>query len=460
MDDKLKVAVIGGGSGGYPAAIRAARLGAEVTLIEKDSLGGVCLNRGCIPTKALLQSGEILKTIKDSGIFGIKCGDGKVDFRAVISHKNSVIQKLRQGVEGLLSAKKIRIIKGTAMLIDPSTIQILETEDKIKVDKIIIATGSRPTKLNINGFEGSDVLDSDKFLEMEDLPKSAVIIGGGAIGVEFAQILNRMGVEVTTLELMENLVPEADKEIAQALEKNIIEEGIKVFTKAEIKAIKHGKDLNTINFTVGDESKKCKAERVIVTVGRKPDLSHLNVDTIGLAQENNTIIVNDHMETNLPGVYAVGDVVGGIMFAHVATAEGECAAKNAIGQESTISYKAIPSCIYTSPEMASVGLTEEQAKVKFDIQVGRFPFYASGKALVLNQTYGMVKIIAERKYGEILGIHMIGPHVTDMIAEAVLGISMEMTVEELAHTVHPHPTLSEAVMEAALSLSGGAINMP
>ncbi|MBW1692257.1 MAG: FAD-dependent oxidoreductase, partial [Deltaproteobacteria bacterium] len=293
MGDKLKVAVIGGGSGGYPAAIRAARLGAEVALIENDLLGGVCLNRGCIPTKALLQSGEILKTIKDSGIFGIQCGDGKVDFRAVISRKNSVIQQLRRGVERLLAAKKIKIIKGTATLLDPSTVQILETEDKIKVDKIIIATGSRPIKLDINGFEGPDILDSDKFLEMEDLPKSVVIIGGGVIGVEFAQILNRMGVELTILELMENLVPEIDKEIAQGLEKSIIEEGIKVFTKAEIKGITHGKDLKTIIFTVGEESKKCKAERVIVSVGRRPDLSHLNVDTIGLAQENNTLIVNE-----------------------------------------------------------------------------------------------------------------------------------------------------------------------
>jgi dihydrolipoamide dehydrogenase len=298
------------------------------------------------------------------------------------------------------------------------------------------------------------------FLEMESLPKSAVIIGGGVIGVEFAQILHRMGVEVTVLELMENLIPGADKEIAVALGNSLVEEGIKVFTKASVKEIVHGRTQKTIGFQVGEEAKKCKAERVIVSVGRRPDLSHLNVDKVGLAQERGRLVVNNRMETNVSGVYAVGDVVGGIMLAHVATAEGECAAKNAMGHEILMSYRAIPSCIYTSPEVASVGLTEEQAKERFDIRVGRFPLYACGKAMVLNKTYGMVKIIAERKYGEVIGVHIIGPHATDMIAEAVLGMAMEMTVEELAHAVHPHPTMSEAVMEAALTLSGGAVHLP
>jgi len=460
MGNGMRITVIGGGVGGYPAAIKAARLGSEVTLIERDRLGGVCLNWGCIPTKSLLQTGETIRTIQESETFGIKCEGYRVDFQAVMNRKNAVIRQLRQGVEKLLTAKKIKILKGTAALIDASSVQIMETEEKIKSDKIIIATGSKPTKLNIDGAEGPDVWDSDTLLEMERLPKSAVIIGGGAVGVEFAQILNCMGVEVTILELMETLLPGTDREVALALEKGLVQVGIKVFTGAEVKRIKQEKAHRAITFAVGTESKKCQAEKVVVCTGRRPEFSLLHVDRIGLAHKNGVLIVNDHMETNVPGIYAVGDVVGGIMLAHVAMAEGECAVKNAMGHQSRISYRAIPSCIYTSPEVASVGLTEEEAKERFDIQVGRFPFYACGKALVLNETYGMVKVIAEKRYGEVLGVHIIGPRATDMIAEAVLGISMEMTVEELAHAVHPHPTISEAMMEAALTLSGGAIHIP
>jgi len=457
---KTKITVIGGGVGGYPTAIKAARMGAEVTLIEKDLLGGVCLNWGCIPTKSLLQSGQVIRTIKEAKTFGIECGNYKVDLGAIMNRKNSVIQQLRNGVEKLLAAKRVRIVKGTATFLDSTTVQILETKEKIRSDKIIIATGSKPVNLNIQGAEGPDILDSDKFFEMESLPKRVVIIGGGVIGIEFAHILNRLGADVTILEMMENLIPGMDKEIALAVEERTVQEGIKVFTKANVKKITHGREKNTVTFELEEKSKKCVAEKVILSVGRKPDLTVLNVDKVGLAHKDSTLLVNERMETNIPGIYAVGDVVGGIMLAHVATAEGECAAKNAMGQETTMSYKAIPSCIYISPEVASVGLSEEEAREKFDIRVGRFPFHGCGKALILNETYGMVKIIAEKKYGEVLGVHIIGPHATDMIAEAVLGMSMKMTVEQLAHAVHPHPTLSDAVKEAALSLCGGAIHMP
>ncbi|MCK4791670.1 MAG: dihydrolipoyl dehydrogenase [Desulfobacteraceae bacterium] len=457
---KTKITVIGGGVGGYPAAIKAARMGSEVTLIEKDVLGGVCLNRGCVPTKSLLQSGGVIKTVKESGIFGVKCGDYIVDFNTIMERKNSVVQQLRNGVEKLLTAKKVRIIKGTATLLDSSTVQILETQEKIKSDKIIIASGSTPATLNIEGAEGPDLWNSDNFLAMENLPKSVAIIGGGVIGVEFAQILNQLGVDVTILEMMETLIPGMDKEIAQALEKSIVDEGIKVFTKAHVKKITNDKQKNSVRFTNENGSKECETEKVIISVGRKPDLTWLNLDKIGLATKKCALLVNERMETNIPGIYAVGDVVGGSMLAHVAIAEGECAAKNAIGEKTAMSYRAIPLCIYTSPEVASVGLTEEEAKEKFDIQVGRFSFHGCAKALIVNATYGMVKIVCEKKSGEVLGVHIIGPHATDMIGEAVLGMSMKMTVDELAHSVHPHPTLSEALMESALSLCGGATHMP
>jgi len=457
---KQRIFVIGGGVGGYPAAITAARLGAEVTLIERDLLGGTCLNWGCIPTKALLHSGEVLRMIKEAEVFGIKCGDYTIDFQGIMNRKTHVVQQLRSGVEKLLNAKKIRVIKGTASLVDSSTVEILETGEKIKSDKIIIATGSKPKELPIEGADGPSAWDSNEFLEMKTLPQSAVIIGGGVIGVEFAQILKRMGTDVTILELMDSLVPGTDKEIALALQQSIVKDGIKVFTGAAVKRIGHEQGGAVVFFDVEGGTREIMAEKVVISVGRKPDLSLLNVDNLGLEHKSGFLVVNERMETNIPNIYAVGDVVGGFMLAHVATAEGECAAKNAVGQDVKMNYRAIPSCIYTSPEVASVGLSEEEASKDFDVNVGRFPFHGCGKALVLNQTYGMVKIISERKSNKVLGVHIIGPHATDMIAEAVLGITMEMTAEDLAQAVHPHPTLSETVMESAMSLCGGAIHIP
>ena len=322
---KAKVTVIGGGVGGYPAAIKAARMGSEVTLIEKDLLGGVCLNWGCVPTKSLLQSGRMIKTVKGSGIFGVNCGNYMVDFSKIMERKNSVVQQLRNSAEKLLVAKKVRIIKGTAKLLNSSTVQILETGEKIHSDKIIIASGFKPATLNVEGAEGPYLWNSDDFLTMENLPKSVVIIGGGVIGVEFAQILNGLGVDVKILEMMETLIPGMDKEIVRDLEKSIVDEGIRVFTKAQVKKITNEK--NTVRFTNKNGTKEFETEKVIVSVARKPDLTWLNLDKIGLATKNGALLVNEHLETNIPGIYAVGDVVGGSMLAHVAIAEGECAAK-------------------------------------------------------------------------------------------------------------------------------------
>ena len=455
-----RITIIGGGVGGYPAAIKAARLGAHVTLIEKDYMGGVCLNRGCIPTKTLLQSAQVITTIKESEVFGINCGDYEIDFGAIMNRKNTIVETLRNGVQKLLAAKKVNVIKGTASIIDATTVKILETGEEIKSDNIIIASGSKPGKLSIEGADSQKVWDSDRFLEMKRLPKKVAIIGGGFIGVEFAQILNQMGVHVTILEMMDTLISGSDREIAKALEKSLVDEGINVFTQADIKEIKHGKTKSTVNFLLDGEPQDCVVEKVILSVGRKPDLSWLDLNGIGLATRRGALHVDECMETNIPGIYAVGDAAGGIMLAHVAMAEGECAAKNAMGQKSTMNYDAIPSCIYTSPEVGSVGLSEEKAREIFDVQIGRFPFHGCGKALVLNETYGMVKIISQKGSGVVLGVHIIGPHATDMIAEAVLGMSMGVTVNQLAHAVHPHPTLSEAVMESALTLCGGAIHMP
>ncbi len=455
-----RVTVIGGGVGGYPAAITAARMGAEVVLTEKDALGGVCLNWGCIPTKSMLQSCRVVKTIKESGVFGIHCEDYRFDLSAIMKRKNGVVEQLRNGVEKLLAAKKIRVIKGTATLLDSSTVQILETQERITSDKIIIASGSVPRSLDVEGAEASDRWDSNDFLEMQELPKSVVIIGGGVIGVEFAQILNGLGVDVTILEMMESLIPGMDREIASALQEYMVGEGITVFTRAEVKKITHDDGKNRVTFISEEKPNTRVAEKILYSVGRKPNLAWLDLDRIGLAKKNGALLVNERMETNIPGIYAAGDVVGSMMLAHVAIAEGECAAKNAMGRKTAMSYGAVPACVYTSPEVASVGLSEEAARENFDIQVGRFSFHASGKALILNETYGMVKIVSEKKSGALLGVHIIGPQATDMIGEAVLAMSMKMTVEELARAMHPHPSLSEAIMESASALCGGAIHIP
>jgi len=460
MTNQTKITVIGGGVGGYPAAIKAARLGASVTLIEKDVLGGTCLNRGCIPTKSLLQSGEIAQTIKNADQFGIKSKGYSIDFQAVTGRRDAIVSNLRKGVEVLLKKRQIEIVKGSAELIDTSSVQIKDTGQKIISDAIIIATGSSPARLPIDGLKGANVLDSDAVLEMKRLPKRVAIIGGGVVGVEFAQIFKNLGADVTILEVAGQLVPGMDSEIAAALGKRISDEGIAVFTNVDLNKNVSSKGKSTLTYLHNKKKKSLVVDKVVLAVGRKPVFSDLKVDRLGLNHANGALKVNDRMETNIPNIYAVGDVVGGMMLAHKATAEGECAAANAAGQNMKMSYKAIPACIYTSPEVASVGMTEEEAKEHYDIEIGRFPFQANGKAMILNQTYGMVKIIADKKYGEVLGVHIIGPHATDLIAEAALGMSIEVTKEVLAHAVHPHPTLSESIKEAAMTLCGGAVHLP
>lgn len=461
MPDRIRMIIIGGGVAGYPAAILAARMGAEVTLIERDALGGTCLNRGCIPTKALLQSADVIQTIRNSEVFGIKCKGYDVDFSAVMNRKNAVVSRLTRGVKMLLGAKKVRVVNGTASFVDPRTVRIAETGEMIEGDRILIATGSKPDRIPIEGIDGPDVLDSNQILEMTVLPESVAIIGGGVIGVEFAQFMNAMGVDVTILEMLPSLVPDVDGEIARILEKQMSRSGIKILTGVTVKTILHKGPENMVTYVLEDKTDAVCAGKIFLAVGRSPDFSLLEVDRIGIRTgTRGAIVVNEYMETNVPGIYAAGDVVGGIMLAHLASAEGECAVKNALGFKEAIGYGAVPSCIYTTPEVASVGLTEEKAGESHDIRIGRFPFRANGKAVVLHDVEGMVKIICDGASGKVLGTHIIGPHATDMISEAVLGMTMGMTADDLVRAVHPHPTLSEAVREAAMSLTGGAVHLP
>lgn len=460
MTEKQKITIIGGGVGGYPAAIKAARMGAAVTLVEKDLLGGTCLNRGCIPTKSLLHAGEVVQTMRDAATFGVRCKGYSIDFKSMMARKQAVVKQLRSGVQGLLRKKKIKIVQGTAELSDPGTVKIAETGESIRSDKILIATGSKPRHFDFEGGAGLELLDSDQALDLEKLPKSVVIIGGGVIGLEFAQIFNSLGATVTILELLDHIAAGVDADISAALEQILVKRGITIVTGATIKRLAGKKGNVTVHFEAAGSTHTAKGEKIILAVGREPVTLGLGIEKLGMAMEKGALVVSDCMETNVPGVYAAGDVTGKTMLAHAATAQSECAVDHMLGQGKPINPNTIPGCIYTSPEVGCVGLTEVAARERNDIEVGRFPLVACGKALVLDETEGFVKIVADKKYGEVLGVHIIGPRATDLIAEAVLGMSMEMTVEELAHAIHPHPTVSESLMEAAMSICGGAIHMP
>lgn len=456
------ITIIGGGPGGYVAAIRAAQLGAQVTLIEKDTLGGTCLNRGCIPTKALLQSADILAEIRNAAAFGISAEKVSLDFSAVTKRKEAVVKQLVAGVTSLMRKNNINVIKGIGTLIDAKTVGILGESDKISADSIIIATGSKPSTVPIKGIDEPGVITSDEALTMEQLPKSTVVIGGGVIGLEFAQILYKMGSKVTIVEMMPQILPTEDTEIANALENILKKDGMEIFTNATVTSIRSAKpDEKVVSFTTkdGNGEQERIAEKVLLSVGRRPDTDDLGVNNLSLAVDKGRLVVNERMETNIPGVYAIGDVIGGLMLAHVAMEEGKCAVENSLGADCKMDYRAAPRCVYTSPEVAGVGLTEAEAKEEYsDIKVGRFPFKASGRALILNETAGMVKIITDAHYGQILGVHILGPQATELIAEAVLGIKMEATFDDIASTIHAHPTLSEAMMEAALNAGGKTIH--
>jgi dihydrolipoamide dehydrogenase len=453
MAEKKRITIIGGGVAGYPAAIRAARLGAEVTLIEREALGGTCLNWGCIPTKALLQSAETLACIRNSEIFGVRVSGFELDFQAVMNRKAAVVERLTKGVRSLLAAKKIRVVNGTAEFVDSRTVRIRETDEKVTSDNILIATGSVPSYPPIEGLESSGAWNSNDVLSMENIPSRAVIIGGGFIGIEYAQILKAFGTDVTVLELMPQIIPGIDREIAATLQRLLVRSGIKVVTGARVVRISAGGTQKSVLYTCEGRSEELETERIVLAAGRKPDFSYLGIDRVGLGVSKGAIAVNDRLETSVPGIYAAGDVIGGIMLAHVATAEGDLAAKNMMGASFRMEHGTVPGCVYTQPEIATVGLTEDKAKEEADIEIGRFFFRANGKAVIMNETEGMVKIVGDRKSGHVLGVHILGPHATDLISEAVLGMRLGMTMKDLAEAIHPHPSLSETIMEAAQAVA-------
>ncbi len=457
------VIIIGGGPGGYVAAIRAAQLGGKVILIEKDELGGVCLNRGCIPTKAMLSTADVYDTVVcRAREFGVTVGDVSFDYSKAVDRRGKIVKQLVSGVGVLMKKYNVQVIKGAARLTSRTTAEITLSDGKkqeVLAGNIIIATGSEPVKIPVPGLEGDNIWDSDGALNAMQVPSSILVIGGGAIGVEWGYMFSKLGAQVTIVELMDQLLPRTDSEIAVELKKVLEKAGIKVLTGTRATKVSHKKGKEVVTIATGESEQEITVDKILVAVGRRPVSEGLGLAELGVTVDRGRVVTNARMQTNVPGIYAIGDVVGGMLLAHKASEEGVVAAENIMGRESTMSYKAIPSAVYTTPEVATVGISEEDAKEQgIDYKVGKFHFRANGKAMGLGERDGFVKFIADSKYGEILGCHIIGPHATDLLHEAVVGMESEATIEVLAGAVHAHPSLSEVVKEAALDVDGEAIH--
>jgi dihydrolipoamide dehydrogenase len=457
-----KISVIGGGPGGYVAAIRAAQLGAEVTLIEKNNLGGTCLNVGCIPTKALLHSAEVLEEARSAGEYGINVTVKGFDWSKVQAKKFAIVNQLVSGVTGLMKINKIKVIKGTAKIESASSIAVSGAGgvQKVAGDKIIIASGSIPASVPIPGLKDNpNCIDSTSALSLDRVPQSLLVIGGGVIGIELATAYSIFGTQVLIVEALPKLLPMMDSELTSVLAASLQKRGIQIITQAKVISIENGASGVKVNVEKDGKKEVFEVQKVLAAVGRRTDTEALGLDGAGIKHDRGRIIVDDSMQTNIKGIYAIGDCLGKVMLAHTASAQGEIAAENALGHNAKYDGKTSPSCVYTIPEFAGVGLTEDDAKAqKIDYTVGRFPLSANGKALIANGGVGIVKVLLGKEYKEVLGVHILGPRATDIIGEAALAIGMEATVEDIIETIHAHPTITEAVREGFLAAEKRAIH--
>ena len=460
------VIVIGGGPGGYVAAIRAAQLGAKVTLIEKEHLGGTCLNIGCIPTKCLLHSAELIESIKNEGKeIGVEVSGLTVNFPQIIKHKNDISKKLTSGVAGLLKMNKVKKVDGIATFTGPKQLEVTKpdgSKEAMTADAIIISTGSVNAQPPIPGLkENPNCIDSTGALSLEKLPKSMVVVGAGVIGLELACAYAAFGTKITIVEAQATMLPMLDGDLTKIGVEHMKKMGMEFNLECPVQSIEPSAvGAKVVCKNKAGETVVFEGEKVLYALGRKANTASLNLEAAKLDNDRGRIIVNDRMETSVPGVYAIGDCVfGKAQLAHTASAMGEVAAENICGHDSVYVEKTNPTCVYIEPEAASVGLTEEQCKAQgIDYKVGKFPMAANGKALILNGGEGLVKIIAGKEYGEILGMHIIGPRATDLIAEGALAIGEEMTLDELINTIHSHPTVTETMREAALHAEKRAIH--
>jgi len=465
------VIVIGAGTGGYVAAIRAAQLGLQTAVVEKQkALGGTCLLWGCIPTKALLEHAHALKVAQDWKEWGLTLGEAAVgiDMNQVQARKDKIVKGLTGGIEFLFKKNKIDWIKGSGRLAGQGTVEITEGDKQsLAVKKeIIVATGSQPRSVPGIEIDRKRIITSDEAINMKTIPQSIVIMGSGAVGVEFASIFNRFGSDVTIVELLPRLVPVEDEAVSAELEKSFRKQGITAFTAAKVTAARANADGVDIDVQLADTStKKIRADYLLVATGRGPVTAGLNAEGVGLEMQKGYIKVDAAYRTNVPGISAIGDVItlggpGHPQLAHVSSAEGIVTAERIAGQEARpLNYDHVPGCTYCDPEIGSVGLTETEAKARgFDVRIGTFPFAVLGRAKMAGETDGFVKIVADKKYDELLGVHMIGPRSTELVAEATVALQLECTVEELIRTIHAHPTFAEAVGEAAHATHGAAIH--
>ncbi|MGN0981799.1 MAG: dihydrolipoyl dehydrogenase [Candidatus Limivicinus sp.] len=458
--EDTSVLVIGGGPGGYVAAIRAAQLGAKVTLVEKAEMGGTCLNRGCMPTKALLHSAEIYELATKSEEAGIIGKEVLVDWAKVQQNRANVTLKLTSGVSALMKANKIKVLSGEAVFTGPKTVKV--GAESITADKIIIAAGSYPIIPGIPGVKESKAcIDSTGALTLDHIPESLAVIGGGVIGIELGSVYAAFGTKVTIIEMLPKLLPLMEGELTGMVRKQLEDKGIAIYTETKVLSVSDTANGAIVKAESKDGVHEFAAEKVLVCVGRGPATANLGLAKAGIAEDHGYIQANDRMETNVEGVYAIGDCNGKLQLAHAAMAMGEVAAENALGGNRTFRAEESPSCVYVGPEFAGVGLTEEKAQeLGLKYKVGRFPTSGNGKSLVMGHTDGMIKVLAGEEYGEILGVHILAAHATDLIEEAALAIKLEATVDELIETIHCHPTVAEALREGVLAADGRAIHVP
>lgn len=460
----MKLLILGGGPGGYVAAIKAAHLGAEVTLIDKKYIGGTCLNVGCIPTKVLLNTTDLYHTIKNDGKnMGILSEKLSIDWEKLMRRKTNISNSLVKGVEGVLASNGVEIIMGEGKFTSRNQIEVIKedgTEDVIDFDKAIIATGSEPVILPIPGIEGENILTSSEILSLEKLPKSLSIVGGGVIGCEFASLFSRLGVEVTIVEMLPGIVQNMDQEVVQYLDFELRNGGVEILTNSKVEKFNSEEGFVEITASTPEGEKKIKADKVLLSIGRKSVVDNIGLEKIGVEYDK-TIKINKKFQTNIPNIYAIGDCTGGVMLAHAASAQGIAAVEHIIKNKSKMDFKTVPYCIYTKPEVASVGMTEEQVKEKgIDYSVGKFPLMSNAKALILGETNGLVKFIVDNSTDEILGMHMAGPKATELIVEGALALRLEATIDEILTTIHAHPTVGEALHEAAHGVHGYPIHLP
>ncbi|MDP8921286.1 MAG: dihydrolipoyl dehydrogenase [Chloroflexota bacterium] len=465
MAHDVDLCVIGTGPGGYIAAVRAAQLGLKTAVVEREEIGGICLNRGCIPTKAMLRSAEVMQTMQHSADYGILADNVRLDFAKVIDRRDKVVKQLTGGVGSLFKSYGIQVVRGSGRLAERGKVVVSgEADETLNARNVIIATGSVPAKLPIPGADNPNVIDSDGALALTEVPGSLLVIGGGAVGSEWANVFAAFGSKVTLVEMLPTLLPLEDEEMGRTLQRTFQRQGITVHTEAKLDAIETADDGKAVGvLTLKDgKQERVTADKILVGVGRKPNTTGLGLEDVDVKVDRRGFVeVDDYLQTSLPNVYAIGDVTGKQLLAHLASHQGVTAVENIAGHEVVMDYKVVPACTYTHPEVASVGLSEKKAREQgYDVKIGKFPFAANGRALSHGETEGMVKIVADAKYGELLGVHIIGPQASELIPEAALGIKLEATLEDIQATIHAHPTLAEAVMEAAWAAAGGALNLP